>query len=41
MHGGWFGMGGGIYWLFPVLIVVVVVILVAWLFGRRGSRGGR
>lgn len=30
MQGGWFGMsGGGIYWLFPVLIVVLVVVLVA------------
>ncbi len=42
MQGGWFGMsGGGLYWLFPVLIVVLVVVLVAWLFGKRASRDGR
>jgi uncharacterized membrane protein len=43
MHGGgWFGMGGvGFYWQIPVLIVVLVVVLVAWLFGRRRSRDGR
>ena len=41
MHdGGWFGMGGAeIYWLFPVLIVVLVVVLVAWLFGKRALAG--
>ncbi len=42
MHGGWFGMsGGGIFWLFPVLITVLVVILVAWLLGKRASRDDR
>ena len=41
MHdGGWFGMGGmGLYWLLPVLIVIVV--LVAWTISRRRSGGGR
>jgi len=38
MHdGGWFGMGGtGLYWLVPVLIVVIVAL--AWGIGRRRSR---
>jgi uncharacterized membrane protein len=41
MHGGWFGMsGGGLFSLFPVLIVVLVVVLVAWLLGKRASRDG-
>jgi hypothetical protein len=42
MHGGWFGASGaGLYWHYPVLIVVLVVVFVAWLFGKRASRGGR
>jgi cytochrome c-type biogenesis protein CcmH/NrfF len=42
MHGGWFGMSGpGLLWLFPVLIVVLVVVFAVWLFGKRASRGGR
>lgn len=41
MHdGGWFGMGGmGLYWSVPILILVVV--MVAWMFSRRRSGGGR
>ena len=40
MHdGGWFGMGGGTYWLIPVLIVVLGIL--AWgIFARRRSRDG-
>ncbi len=42
MHGGegWFGMGGGEYWLIPVLIVVLVVLAFG-IFARRRSRDGR
>lgn len=41
MHdGGWFGMGTmGLWWSIPVLILVVVIA--AWMFSRRRSRGGR
>ncbi len=37
---GWFGMGGmGLYWSVPILILVGV--MVAWMFSRRRSGGGR
>jgi len=41
MHdGGWLGMGGmGFYWLLPVLIGLVVIV--AWMYSRRRSGGGR
>lgn len=41
MHdGGWLGMGAmGLYWLVPVLIVLVVIA--AWMPFRRRSDGGR
>ncbi|HVS16154.1 MAG TPA: hypothetical protein VMV46_19730 [Thermoanaerobaculia bacterium] len=41
MHdGGWFGMSGmGLYWLLPVLIVVVV--MAAWMLSRRRPGGRR
>lgn len=41
MHdGGWFGMGGaGLYWLIPVLLVVLVILV--WLVARRRSRDNR
>ncbi len=38
MQGGWFGMsGGGLFWLFPVLIVVLVVVLGGGVFGKRAA----
>jgi hypothetical protein len=41
MHdGGWFGMGGiGLYW--QVCILILVAGIVAWLFVRKRSAGGR
>lgn len=41
MHdGGWFGMGGmGLYWLIPVLVVIVAAL--SWLLVKRRSRGDR
>jgi len=29
-----------LFWRFPVLIVVLLAVLVAWLFGKRASRDG-
>lgn len=37
--GGWFGMGGMGFYGLPVLILLVVIV--AWLFARGRSRGGR
>jgi heme exporter protein D len=32
MHGGgWFGMGGGAMWLWPVIGVLVIVLLVVMI----------
>lgn len=41
MHdGGWFWMGGMTpYWSVPLLILVV--LMAAWMFSRRRSRGER
>jgi cytochrome c-type biogenesis protein CcmH/NrfF len=33
--------GGGLYWLIPVLTVVVIVILAWGIFAKRRSRGDR